>query len=119
MSNIMEYKGYVGNVEFSPDDMIFYGKVQGIRSLISYEGSSAVELVNDFHDAVDAYLDSCEELGIKPEVAYKGTLNVRLGEETHRRAAIYALTHNQSLNSFIDFAVQEKLAAYGKNEDKT
>ena len=61
MSNIMEYKGYVGNVEFSPDDMIFYGKVQGIRSLISYEGSSAVELVNDFHDAVDAYLDSCED----------------------------------------------------------
>jgi predicted HicB family RNase H-like nuclease len=56
---------------------------------------------------------------MKSEVAYKGTLNVRLGEETHRRAAIYALTHNQSLNSFIDFAVQEKLAAYGKNEDKT
>ena len=56
---------------------------------------------------------------MKSEAGYKGTLNVRLGEETHRRAAIYALTHNQSLDSFIDFAVQEKLAAYGKNEDKT
>lgn len=111
MSNVMEYKGYVGNVEFSPEDMIFFGKVQGIRSLISYEGTNAVELVNDFHAAVDDYLESCKRYGTKPEVAYKGTLNVRLGADVHRRAAIYAMTHDQSLNSFIDLAVQEKLAS--------
>ena len=35
MNNIMEYKGYVGSVEFSEEDGLFYGKVQGIRSLIS------------------------------------------------------------------------------------
>ena len=39
MNNIMEYKGYVGSVEFSEKDEVFYGKVQGIRSLISYEGT--------------------------------------------------------------------------------
>ena len=39
MNNIMEYKGYVGSVEFSEPDGIFFGKVQGIRSLISYEGT--------------------------------------------------------------------------------
>ena len=111
MSNVMEYKGYVGNVEFSPEDMVFFGKVQGIRSLISYEGTNAVELVNDFHAAVDEYLESCKRYGTKPEVAYKGTLNIRLGSDTHRRAAIYAMTHDQSLNSFIDLAVQEKLAS--------
>lgn len=111
MSNVMEYKGYVGNVEFSPEDMVFFGKVQGIRSLISYEGTNAVELVNDFHAAVDDYLESCKRYGTKPEVAYKGTLNIRLGSDTHRRAAIYAMTHDQSLNSFIDLAVQEKLAS--------
>ena len=38
MNNTMEYKGYVGSVEFSEEDVIFYGKVMGIRSLISYEG---------------------------------------------------------------------------------
>ncbi len=112
MSNVMEYKGYVGNVEFSPEDMIFYGKVQGIRSVISYEGTNAVELVDDFHAAVDDYLDSCERNGAKPETAFKGTLNVRLGEDTHRKAAIYAMSHDQSLNSFIDLAVREKLEAY-------
>ena len=56
MNNTMEYKGYVGSVEFSEEDGLFYGKVMGIRALISYEGSTAAELVNDFHGAVDDYL---------------------------------------------------------------
>ena len=37
MNNTMEYKGYVGSVEFSEEDGLFYGKVMGIRALISYE----------------------------------------------------------------------------------
>ena len=44
MNNTMEYKGYIGSVEFSSKDIILYGKVQGIRALISYEGSTAKEL---------------------------------------------------------------------------
>ena len=35
MNNTMEYKGYVGSVEFSEEDALFYGKVLGIRGLIS------------------------------------------------------------------------------------
>lgn len=112
MNNLMEYKGYIGSVEFSENDGLFYGKVQGIRSLISYEGTNASELINDFHGAVDDYLAICEKEGTKPEVAYKGSLNVRFkNAETHRLAAIYAMQHNQSLNSFIEEAVAEKLAA--------
>ena len=112
MNNTMEYKGYVGSVEFSETDGVFYGKVQGIRSLISYEGETAKELIQDFHEAVDDYLVLCEEEGSKPEVAYKGSFNVRFGPELHRDAAIYAMTHNQSLNSFVESAVREKLAEY-------
>ena len=111
MNNIMEYKGYVGSVEFSEEDGVFFGKVQGIRSLISYEGTNATELVSDFHGAVDEYLENCQSTGEKPEIAYKGSLNVRFkNREIHRRAAIYAIQHEQSLNSFIEDAVIEKLA---------
>ena len=46
MNNIMHYKGYVGSVEFSENDGVLYGKVQGIRSLISYEGKSVQELLD-------------------------------------------------------------------------
>lgn len=78
MNNTMEYKGYVGSVEFSEEDGLFYGKVMGIRALISYEGSTAAELVNDFHGAVDDYLALCEENHTEPERAYKGSFNVRI-----------------------------------------
>ena len=111
MNNTITYKGYIGSVEFSENDGVFYGKVQGIRSLISYEGTNAKELVQDFHGAIDDYLTACQEEGIQPEVAYKGSLNVRLGSELHQRAAVYAMTHQRSLNSFIEEAVRDKLAA--------
>lgn len=111
MKNTMEYRGYVGSVEFSENDGVLFGKVQGIRSLISYEGTSVEELVSDFHGAVDDYLALCEEEGTKPEVAYKGSFNVRIGSERHKRAAIYAIAHEQTLNAFIAEAVEEKLAS--------
>ena len=111
MNNTMEYKGYVGSVEFSETDNVLFGKVQGIRSLISYEGTTVSELVEDFHGAVDDYLAACSEEGTEPEVAYKGSFNIRIGSDRHRRAAIYALAHDQTLNAFIAEAVDEKLAA--------
>lgn len=59
MNNTMQYKGYVGNVEFSEEDGIYYGKIVGIRSLVSYEGESLKALRNDFHEAVDDYMEFC------------------------------------------------------------
>lgn len=57
MNNTMEYKGYVGSVEFSEEDALFFGKVLGVRALISYEGENARDLVEDFRSAVDDYLE--------------------------------------------------------------
>ncbi len=58
MSNTIEYKGYIGSVEFSEEDGVYFGKVQGIQSLISYDGANPQELAKDFHGAVDDYLAS-------------------------------------------------------------
>ena len=85
MNNTIQYRDYVGSVEFSEEDGISYGKVMGIRSLISYEGENAKELINDFHAAVDDYLAMCEAEGRKPEVAYKGSFNIRISPELHKR----------------------------------
>lgn len=60
MNNTITYKGFVGSVEFSEADGLFYGKILDIRSLISYEGTNAKELEDDFHGAVDDYLTMCE-----------------------------------------------------------
>ena len=74
MSNTMEYKGYLGSVEFSQEDALFFGKVLGIQALISYEGENAQNLVEDFHSAVDDYLALCAEEGIEPEGSIPGQL---------------------------------------------
>ncbi len=111
MKNLMEYKGYVGSVEFSAADELFFGKVQGIRALISYEGTTAAELVSDFHNAVDDYLALCTDEGKEPEKAYKGSFNVRIPSDLHRKAAIYTIEHEMSLNSFIERSIEKELAA--------
>lgn len=114
MNNIIEYKGYIGSVEFSEADNLLFGKVQGIRSLISYEGTTVAELIKDFHTAVDDYLTACTSDGVKPEVAYKGSFNVRIGSELHKKAAAYAIAHEQTLNNFIAEAVRDKLKVSAK-----
>ena len=110
MKNLIEYKGYVGSVEFSLEDGLFYGKVQGIRALISYEGTNAAELIEDFHAAVDDYLAICQEEGKEPEKAYKGSFNIRVSPELHKKIAIYAMENDITLNSFVEQAVKKQLA---------
>ncbi len=105
MNNTIEYKGYVGSIEFSENDMIFCGKVLGIRSLILYEGATADELLSDFHDAIDSYLNMCKKEGKEPEKSYKGTFNIRISPELHKEAAIYAIQNNCSLNSVVEKAI--------------
>ena len=95
MSNTMQYKDYVGSVEFSENDCVFFGKVLGIRAMISYEGKTAEEL--------------CASNGLSPEVPYKGSFNVRISPEVHRQAAIQAMSQNMSLNSFVEGAIRHQL----------
>lgn len=110
MNNTIEYKGYVGSVEFSETDNLFFGKVQGIRALLSYEGNDAATLISDFHGVVDNYLELCAAEGKEPERAYKGSFNIRISPELHRQAAIYAATHNISLNSLVAEALKRTLS---------
>ena len=98
MNNTIQYKGYVGSIEFSEEDKIFYGKVLGIRSLISYEGENATELIDDFHQAVDDYLELCKKSGQTPETAFKGSFNVRISPELHKQVFVYAMAHQISMN---------------------
>lgn len=38
MSDLLSYKNYNGTVEYSKEDSCLFGKVVGIKSLLSYEG---------------------------------------------------------------------------------
>lgn len=113
MSNTMEYKGYIGSVEFSEDDGLFYGKVMGVRSLISYEGTTAKTLIRSFHEAVDDYLVLCQERNELPEKAYKGSFNVRISPQLHKQAVVSASNKGVSLNSLVEKALETYVTAQG------
>jgi hypothetical protein len=67
--NKLHYKGYVGDVNFTESDGMLWGKIIGISDSISFEGESVKDLVKDFQESVDEYLEFCEEVGITPQRA--------------------------------------------------
>ena len=101
MKNYLEYKGYTGTVEYSAEDNCLFGKVLGIRSLILYEGQSVKELKKGFEYMINGYLEDCKSEGREPEKPYKGSLNVRIGSDTHRLLAIQAQTRDMPINAYI------------------
>ena len=101
MTDMMSYKGYFGSVHYDDADRIFYGKMEFIRALVSYEGTDAVSLRSAFEEAVDDYLEICRKKGTEPEKPFKGSFNVRVGQNVHRRLAIAAAKQGVSLNRYI------------------
>ncbi len=106
MGNIMKYKGYWAEVNYSDEDECFCGKIEGLKdSLILFEGETVKELKRDFKEAIDDYLQTCKEINKKPEKQCKGSLNVRLGVDLHNQAKIKSIERNISINELIKEAV--------------
>ena len=111
MSNIMKYKGYWAEIQYSDEDECFWGKIEGLKNTsISFEGETVKELKKDFKDAIDFYLDNCKACNEMPEQQCKGSLNVRLGTELHTKARMKSIEEHISINELIKNAV----AAYLK-----
>ncbi len=112
MYNKLEYKGYLGSIEYSKEDNCLFGKVVGLpkETCISYEGNTADELYADFKDGIDHYLDYCQRNGIKPRKSYNGVLNIRIPSEIHCQVALYAEAHGTSINAVIRESIERKLA---------
>ncbi len=109
MNSMMQYKDYLGSIHYSDEDQIFYGKVEYIRSLISFEGEDVPSLQANFETAIDDYLALCEAEGITPDKPFKGTFNVRVGSQLHRQAALFAQEKGVNLNKLVTDALESYL----------
>ncbi|MCY4469251.1 MAG: type II toxin-antitoxin system HicB family antitoxin [Thiotrichales bacterium] len=109
MSDMLEYRGYMGSVRYSDEDEILHGRLEFIRDLVTYESQDAGTLKRAFREAVDDYLKMCDEEGRKPDVPLKGSFNVRPGRELHRRAMLYARREGMSLNAVVTGALRRML----------
>ena len=111
MKDIIKYREYIGSIHYSMEDEVFYGKVQGIEDLVSFEGSTVNEIKESFQEAVDDYLELCREAGKKPEKSYKGTFNVRVSPDLHKKAARRSMETGISLNKLVEEALRDKLTS--------
>lgn len=112
MSDLLEYKGYFGSAEYSAEDHVLHGKLLYIRSLVTYEASDVEKLEQAFREAVDDYLEMCKSEGLKPEVPFKGSFNVRIGRILHRKLALEAAHRGVSLNSLIVEALEKEASGH-------
>lgn len=106
MNNILEYKNYHAKIEFDKEDMLFVGEVFGIQDSINFHGRTIEELVENFHQSIDNYLEVCKEYGRNPDKEFRGSFNVRIDPALHRRAALAALRSGVTLNQYVEQAIQ-------------
>ena len=110
MDNTLKYKNLMATVRYSEEDEAFIGRIEGVNSVVSFEGQTVKELKSAFKEAVESYLDFCQRKGItETQKSYTSMFNVRIDSDLHRRAAIMAKTHGRSLNSFVKEAIEKKL----------
>ena len=109
MKDILQYKDFIGSVHFNADDEIFFGRIEGVDDLISFEGNTVSELKQAFEEAVDDYVVLCKEHGKKIEKSYKGSFNVRIAPEIHKKAKMLSIMRGISLNQFIQKAVEQEV----------
>jgi predicted HicB family RNase H-like nuclease len=98
---MMEYKGYIGKVEFDDEAGVFHGEIINLRDVITFEGESVQELRQAFQESVEDYLQFCAERGEPPEKPFSGTFTVRIPPQLHREIAVQAKVANKSLNSWL------------------
>lgn len=98
---MIEYKGYLGKIEFDDAANIFHGEVVNIRDVITFQGQSVDELRQAFEDSIEDYLAFCAERGEEPEEPFSGRITVQLSPEEHRRVILAAIKAGKRIDNWV------------------
>jgi predicted HicB family RNase H-like nuclease len=109
----MEYKSYIGKVEFDDEAEIFHGEVINTRDVITFQGKSVSELIRAFRESVDDYLEFCKQRGEAPDKPFSGQFVTRISPELHRQINVAAALAGKSLNAFVTEQLQAAVQSTG------
>ena len=62
IGRFMEYKGFVGSIEFDAINKIYHGKLLNIEDLVNYQADNIINLHEQYHLAIDDYIEMKEEI---------------------------------------------------------
>lgn len=77
--------------------------------MVTFEGSTVIDLKRAFQESVDEYIELCKDLGKDINRSFKGSFNVRVKPELHSKAYQNALIQGKTLNQFVQEAIELKL----------
>jgi len=108
---MMNYKGYIGKVDYDDEAGLFHGEVVNLRDVITFAGETVQELRQAFQESVEDYLAFCAERGEEPEKPFSGTFTLRIPPELHRAIAVRARLSDKSLNSWVGDVLADSLSS--------
>ena len=109
MKDILKLKDFIGSVHFSTDDEVFYGKIEGIDDLVTFEGTTVKEIKKSFNEAVEDYIELCRKTGKKIFKSYKGSFNIRISPSLHKKAVQKSHILGISLNQLVKNAIEREV----------
>jgi len=109
MTDKLKFRDFIGSVHFSAEDEVFYGRIEGINDLVTFEASTVTKLKKAFKAAVEDYVGLCKEAGKEIFKSFKGSFNVRVNPELHSKAFEHAILEGKTLNQFVKEAIEQKL----------
>lgn len=73
----------------------------GVADSLSFHGNTVEELRKMFEQSIENYLELCEKIGKSPDKEFRGTFNVRIPPELHKKAALAAVEQKITLNQYV------------------
>ena len=98
---MMQYKDYLGRIEFNEEANIFHGEVINIRDVITFQGKSVEELRKAFEESVEDYLDFCAKRNEEPDKPFSGRFTIHLSPEQHRKIILAAEKAGKKVDSWV------------------
>ncbi len=98
---MLNYKGYIGHVEFDDEHETFTGEIINTKDIITFQADTAHELKQAFIDSIEDYIAFCHERNESPEKPFSGKFNVRISPGLHREVYVAAKNSGMSLNSWV------------------
>ena len=108
---MIEYKGYIGVVDFDPEIDLFHGTVINTPDVITFYGASVVELREEMQKSLEVYFEVCEEQGKAPDKPFSGELTIQTSLELYSRIALNAARHQLEIDIYLQEIIEKAVSA--------
>lgn len=109
---MLQYKGYIGHVEFDDLNERFFGEIINTKAVITFQATMAHDLKQAFINSIENYLKQCNEQFKIPDVPFLGQLNLTISPELYRDVFIAAKHAGVSLDLWICSALRHAVYRY-------